>query len=437
MLKIQKGDGEMKTTVLWKKELNTGVWDRELQRLYPDAAVARERFLKVLEGFEALFGQDREAAFYSGPGRTEMGGNHTDHQHGKVVCASVDRDMLACVSPNGKMEVCLHSQGYAPVRIPLEELSLRQEELGTSAALVRGVAAGMKERGSQLRGFDAYVVSNVLSGSGLSSSAAYEMLVAGIFNDLDGNRLDTVTLAQVSQFAENVYFGKPCGLMDQIGSGVGGAAFVDFADPQMPVVEKLPFDFAGCGYSLCIIDTGSNHDDLTHEYASIRDEMQEIAGCFGRPCLRQVPEEEFYSRLPQLRKQCGDRAVLRSMHYYADDRRATQQAEALRTGDFRQFLQLVNASGVSSAENLQNIHAAGDPRQQAVAVALALGKRLLKGEGAIRVHGGGFAGTIQAYVPKALVEEFRSGMDAVLGEGKCMLMQIRPAGAGRILKEKE
>ena len=427
----------MKLTSKWKAQLHDGVYDRQLRRLYIDAEPARSRMLQVIEGFEDLFGTDREAALYCGPGRTEMGGNHTDHQHGKVVCASVDLDMLACVSPNETGEVCLHSQGYSPVRICLDDLKRRGEEEGTSASLVRGVAAGLQNRGCRLRGFDAYVVSNVLSGSGLSSSAAYEMLVAGILNDLDGSRLDTVALAQVSQYAENVYFGKPCGLMDQIGSGAGGAVFVDFADPEMPVVEKLGFDFSACGYDLCIIDTGSNHDDLTDEYAAIRGQMQQIAGIFGKSCLRELPEDVFYAHLSYLRQQCGDRAVLRAMHFYDDDRRAVQQAQALREGDFEKFLQLVNASGSSSMAKLQNITPTGAVKDQAVAVALALGQKLLEGTGAIRVHGGGFAGTIQAYVPREKLETFRTGMDAVLGQGKCMVLHIRPGGAGRVLQEEE
>ena len=424
-------------TSKWKTQLCAGVYDRQLQRLYIDAQPARSRMLQVIEGFENLFGADREAALYCGPGRTEMGGNHTDHQHGKVVCASVDLDMLACVSPNETGEICLHSQGYSPVRIRLDELQQRKEEEGTSASLVRGVAAGMQKRGCALRGFDAYVVSNVLSGSGLSSSAAYEMLVAGILNDLDGGKLDTVSLAQVSQYAENVYFGKPCGLMDQIGSGAGGAVFVDFKDPEKPVVEKLGFDFSACGYDLCIIDTGSNHDDLTDEYAAIREEMQQIAGVFGKTCLQELPEDVFYAHFSYLRQQCGDRAVLRAMHFYDDDRRAVQQAQALREGNFERFLQLVNASGSSSAAKLQNITPTGAVKDQAVAVALALGQKLLEGTGAIRVHGGGFAGTIQAYVPREKLETFRTGMDEVLGQGKCMVLHIRPGGAGRVLEEEE
>lgn len=437
MVMAEKGEYGMKRTDQWKKQLQAGVYDRQLQRLYIDAAPARKRILQVIEGFEALFGTNRETALYCGPGRTEIGGNHTDHQHGKVVCASVDLDMLACVSPNETGEICLHSQGYAPVRIALKDLQVRQEEAGTSAALVRGVAAGLEKRGCKLRGFDAYVVSNVLSGSGLSSSAAYEMLVAGILNDLGNNGLDAVTLAQISQFAENVYFGKPCGLMDQIGSSVGGAVYVDFADPEKPVVEALHYDFSACGYDLCIIDTGSNHDDLTEEYAAIRGEMQQIAACFGKGCLQELPEDVFYAHYSYLRTQCGDRAVLRAMHFYEDDRRAAQQAQALREGDFEKFLKLVNASGNSSIAKLQNITPAGAVKEQAVAVALALGQKLLEGTGAIRVHGGGFAGTIQAYVPREKLEAFRAGMDEVLGQGKCMVLHIRPSGAGRVLEEEE
>lgn len=291
------------------------------------------------------------------------------------------------------------------------------------------MAAKIQELGFSLAGFDAYVTSGVLSGSGLSSSAAYEVLMGNILNHFCcGGALDAVQIAKIGQYAENVYFGKPSGLMDQMGSSVGGAVAIDFADPAAPVVERVEYDFARSGHVLCIVDTGSCHADLTDDYAEITREMGAVAAHFGRQYLRQVPEAEFMSALPSLRVRCGDRAVLRAMHFYADDRRAAQEAQALKEGDFETFLSLVNASGLSSALHLQNTWSIADPRQQAIPVALALGRELLEGAGAIRVHGGGFAGTVQAFVPAEKLEGFRAGMEKLLGPGTCHVLHIRPKG---------
>ena len=391
---------------------------------------ARKRAIRVVEEFSKQFAPsaDTEAALFSGPGRTEIGGNHTDHQHGRVLCGSVDLDMLACAAPNGLDMIRICSEGYPVVNVSLSQLFPREEERNTSAALVRGVAAKMVEMGYTLYGFDAYVTSDVLSGSGLSSSAAYEVLVGNILNYYCGGALDPVQIAKVGQYAENIYFGKPCGLMDQMGASVGGAVAIDFQDPAAPVVEKVGYDFSKCGHALCIVDTGSCHADLTDDYAEITREMGAVAAYFGRQFLRDVAEEDFFAAIPSLRVCCGDRAVLRAIHYYGDDRRAAAEAEALKAGDFQRFLDLVNASGMSSAANLQNIWSISDPRQQAVSLALALGRRLLQGSGAIRVHGGGFAGTIQAFVPNDKLAAFKTGMETVLGPGKCYVLHIRPAG---------
>ena len=397
---------------------------------------ARARAVHVVSRFIEEFSpaSDAAAALFTGPGRTEIGGNHTDHQHGHVLCGSVDLDMLACAAPNGLDVIRVHSEGYPALEVALDSLSPREDEKNTSAALVRGVAAKIAELGHTLCGFDAYVTSNVLSGSGLSSSAAYEVLIGNILNHLCcGGALDPVEIAKIGQYAENVYFGKPCGLMDQMGSAVGGAVAIDFHDPASPVVRRADYDFSASGHALCIVDTASSHGDLTDDYADITLEMGAVAAYFGQKFLRDVPEADFHAALPALRASCGDRAVLRALHYYEDDRRAVEEAEALAEGDFPRFLALVNASGLSSALHLQNTWSISDPRQQAIPVCLAVGRELLEGTGAIRVHGGGFAGTIQAFVPNDKLVSFKSGMEALLGPGKCHILHIRPQGGIKII----
>lgn len=397
---------------------------------------ARARAVHVVSRFIEEFSpaSDAAAALFTGPGRTEIGGNHTDHQHGHVLCGSVDLDMLACAAPNGLDVIRVHSEGYPAPEVALDSLSPREDEKNTSAALVRGVAAKIAELGHTLCGFDAYVTSNVLSGSGLSSSAAYEVLIGNILNHLCcGGALDPVEIAKIGQYAENVYFGKPCGLMDQMGSAVGGAVAIDFHDPASPVVRRADYDFSASGHALCIVDTASSHGDLTDDYADITREMGAVAAYFGQKFLRDVPEADFHAALPALRASCGDRAVLRALHYYEDDRRAVEEAEALAAGDFPRFLALVNASGLSSALHLQNTWSISDPRQQAIPVCLAVGRELLEGTGAIRVHGGGFAGTIQAFVPNDKLISFKSGMESLLGPGKCHILHIRPQGGIKII----
>ena len=397
---------------------------------------ARARAVHVVSRFIEEFSpaSDAAAALFTGPGRTEIGGNHTDHQHGHVLCGSVDLDMLACAAPNGLDVIRVHSEGYPALEVALDSLSPREDEKNTSAALVRGVAAKIAELGHTLCGFDAYVTSNVLSGSGLSSSAAYEVLIGNILNHLCcGGALDPVEIAKIGQYAENVYFGKPCGLMDQMGSAVGGAVAIDFHDPASPVVRRADYDFSASGHALCIVDTASSHGDLTDDYADITREMGAVAAYFGQKFLRDVPEADFHAALPALRASCGDRAVLRALHYYEDDRRAVEEAEALAAGDFPRFLALVNASGLSSALHLQNTWSISDPRQQAIPVCLAVGRELLEGTGAIRVHGGGFAGTIQAFVPNDKLVSFKTGMEALLGPGKCHILHIRPQGGIKII----
>ena len=390
---------------------------------------AQERAIRVARALLEKFHPTGSAALFSGPGRTEIGGNHTDHQHGHVLCASVDMDMLACAAANGLPVIRIRSEGYSALEIDLADLAPKPAEENTSAALVRGVAAKVQELGYPVAGFDACITSNVLSGSGLSSSAAYEVLIGNIINHFFcGGALDAVQIAKIGQYAENVYFGKPCGLMDQMGASIGGAVAIDFQDPENPAIEKADYDFTKSGHTLCIIDTGSSHGDLTGDYAAIPAEMGAAAAYFGKTVLRDVPEAEFRAAMQTLRVACGDRAVLRAMHFYDDDRRAIQEAQALKEGDFKRFLSLVNASGRSSTALLQNTWSTANPKQQAVPLALAEGERLLNGTGAIRVHGGGFAGTIQAFVPNETLEQFKTGMEQLLGLGKCHTLRIRPQG---------
>ena len=417
--------------------LRSGACDGVLSGVYaldgrPDSLLrAKDRIVRLIERFLTVSaaGARGDAALFSSPGRTELGGNHTDHQHGHVLCGSVDLDILACAAPNGENVIRVCSEGYPTLEVSLDGLSPRPEERNASAALVRGVAARMAQLGCPPGGFDACVTSAVPSGYGLSSSAAYEVLIGSILNHFFcGGRFTPVDLAVIGQYAENIYFGKPCGLMDQVSSAVGGAVAIDFADPAAPAIRQVRYDFSRSGHALCIVDTGSCHADLTGDYAAITREMGSVAAFFGRQTLREVPESAFRSAIPQLRSACGDRAVLRAMHFYAEDRRAVQEADALEAGDFDRFLSLVNDSGLSSALNLQNTWPASDPGQQAIPLALAVGRELLGGAGAIRVHGGGFSGAIQAFVPNALLASFRSGMETLLGSGACHLLQIRPQG---------
>ena len=380
---------------------------------------------RLKERFKDQFGHETKYIF-SAPGRTELSGNHTDHQHGCVLAAAVNREALAAVAENGTMTVNLLSEGYPMCSIDLTDLTVHPEEEGKTASLIRGVAAKFAENG--LRGFDAYVTSTVLSGSGLSSSAAFEVLIGTIFNHLLGAGRSAIEIAQIGQYAENVYFGKPCGLMDQMASSVGNIIGIDFADPTHPVVTPIPFDFEKSGYSLCVIDSGASHADLTDEYAAITQELKKVCHVFGKEYLRDVPEEEFYAGIVEARKAAGDRAVLRAIHFYAENKRVAQQTKALLQGDFDTFLHYVTESGSSSWRILQNVIPTGRKEAQEVAFCLAMAEKLLGGRGACRVHGGGFAGTIQAFVPADMLDAFKAGMDAVLGQGSCHVMSIRKEG---------
>ncbi len=387
------------------------------------------------DGFAAVFGTQPQR-YFSAPGRTEIGGNHTDHQRGCVLAAAVNLDSVAAVRLNGTNQIRIQSEGYPLCAVSLEDMAPHSDEINTTAALVRGVAARFVQLGAGVQGFDAYVRSTVLPGSGLSSSAAFEVLLGTVCNDIFfGGKLTMPEIAQIGQYAENVYFGKPCGLMDQMASAVGNLVAMDFEDPRNPVITPVGFDFSACGYALCIIDSKASHADLTDEYAAIPAELKTVCDHFGTEVLRQVPEESFYDALPQLRKRCGDRAVLRAIHFYEENRRAQQQVQALQAGDFDAFLRLVRQSGQSSWMYLQNVVPAGYTEHQDMAIALAMCHKLLGERGAFRVHGGGFAGTVQAFVPADMLDAFRDGMDAVLGQGACHVLSIRPWGGTEMTME--
>ena len=353
---------------------------------------------------------------FSAPGRTEIGGNHTDHQHGCVLAAAVNMETTAEVVLNGANVIRVDSEGYKPVEIGLNDLTIKESEKNTTAALIRGVAAAFAQRGYKLAGFDAKVKSTVLPGSGLSSSAAFEVLIGRILNDLFAdNVISDIEIAQIGQYAENVYYGKPSGLMDQMASSVGSLVFIDFNVPKTPVVEKVDYDFAHSGYTLCTIDSGADHADLTDEYAAMPVEMKSVARFFGKEVLREVDEAEFYEKIANVRKAAGDRAVLRAIHFFNENRRVQMQVRALKNDNFGAFLRYVNESGLASWTLLQNVTPAGYIEKQDMALTLALCQQLLAGEGAVRIHGGGFAGTALAFVPNNRFEQFKDKIDAAIG----------------------
>lgn len=413
-----------------KNEIKSGKHDARLEELYnAHKDVQKDRYAKAIDKFTELYG-DKDIAVISVPGRSEVIGNHTDHQHGEVMASSIDLDIIVIVAPRNDGIVKVLSDEYDIPAIDLSDLSVHESEKETSQALIRGVAAKIKEDGGQIGGFDGYMTSDVLQGSGLSSSAAFEVMIGNIFSDLYNNgSLDPVELAKIGQYAENVYFGKPCGLMDQSACSVGGLIHIDFKDPANPVVEKVDVNFGDFNTSLCITDVHASHADLTQDYADIPYELKEIDEFFGKNVLREVDEEEFYSRLPELRAAIkNDRAILRAAHVFDENRRVRKAVAALNNADLAGFEKEILASGNSSFKYLQNIYSPADFRNQAVSLALQLSERVLDGQGAHRVHGGGFAGTIQAFVPNDLVDAYCQEMDRVFGEGACHVLQIRPEG---------
>ena len=425
-----------KTIDQWITELKDGLYKERLLDIYVDEALAArqvDRYIHALEEYQKLYGPD-EVEVYSAPGRSEVGGNHTDHEHGQVLATSINFDVIAVAAPSDDNIVHLKSEGYRPLQVDLHSLEPNPKEEGTSCALIRGVAADLKARGYQVGGFKTYMTSDVLSGSGLSSSAAFEVAVGNILSGIYNNmEIDSVTIAIASQFAENKFFGKPCGLMDQMACSVGGLINIDFEDPAKPGIRRVNADFGAFGHSLCIVDTKGSHANLTDEYAAIPAEMQGVAAFFGQKVLREVPEEEMMANIPALREKFWDRAVLRAIHYYGDNKRVSDEVEALERGDIEGFKRLIRDSGNSSFKYLQNVYASKEPQVQNMSVALAVSEKLLGDKGVCRVHGGGFAGTIQAFMPDDLVAAYKEGIEKVFGEGACYVMKVRKYGGIRAL----
>ncbi len=432
-----------------RDRLQKGELDGILEQVYVDPAKVagqRIRYEKALDQFLELFGEG-EVEVYSAPGRSEVGGNHTDHQHGRVLATSVNLDAIAFVRKTVDYKIELKSDGYPMLKVDLADLATKEEEEGTSLALIRGMAYGLQEKGYQLGGFCAYVTSDVLGGAGLSSSAAFEVLIGTIFSGLyNGGTIDSVEIAKTAQFSENVYFGKPCGLMDQMACAVGGLVAIDFMDPTQPVVHPVEVDFSGYHHSLCITDTKGSHANLTDEYAAVPVEMKQVASFFGKEVLRQVEPQVFFKSIPLLRERFGDRPVLRALHFFRENDRAAAEALALEEGHFADFLKLVKESGESSFQFLQNVYTSKDVAHQAVSLGLAVSTQLLAGygfgadsqeekaigHGVCRVHGGGFAGTIQAFVADDFVETYQAAMNHLYGEGACHVLKIRPVGGVKI-----
>ena len=417
-------------------DIKEGRLDNNLLDIYVDESklsTQKNRYINALTEYKKLF-TDELDGIYSAPGRSEIGGNHTDHQHGKTLAASINDDAIAMVKSTDKNVVNVLSEGYDMITIDLNDIDKKDSEEGTTIALIKGVIKGVKDHGYNIGGFNAYITSNVLSGSGLSSSAAFETLIgtilSGLYNDM---KIPAVEIAIIGQYAENYYFGKPCGLLDQTASSVGGLCHMDFINPKEPAVTKVDFDMESYGYSLCITDTKGSHADLTDDYAAVPKEMKEVASFFGKEVLIEVDEAEVIKNATAIREKYSDRAFLRAIHFYEENKRVNQEVEALKTGDIDTFLKTVNASGNSSYKYLQNVYTNHDVEHQNVSVALMLSELFLGNNGVARVHGGGFAGTIQAFVKNEAVADYKKKMDIVFGDGACNVLKIRKYGGMKVL----
>lgn len=424
----------IKATIL-VEELNNKKYDELLNDIYVDTNLLdyqRERYVKAINKYVSLYG-DTDVEIYSAPGRSEVGGNHTDHQHGCVLAAAVNLDAIAVVGRvDNKIKVL--SDDFDIALINLEDLEIKKAEEGTSEALIRGVCARLKELGYNVGGFNAFITSDVLMGAGLSSSAAFETIIgtiiSGLYNDMT---IDPVVIAQVGQYAENVYFGKPCGLMDQCASSVGSLINIDFNDVAKPIVNKVDVDFSKFGHSLCIVDTKGSHADLTDEYAAIPMEMKKVANYFGKEFLREVDEEDFFNDIAGARKACQDRAVLRAIHLFEENKRVDQEVKALNNSDFETFKKVVKESGDSSYKFLQNVYANCDVQNQSVSIGLAMSEKIIGRNGVCRVHGGGFAGTIQAFVKDEFVTAYKTEIERVFGKGSCHVLKVRKYGGKKVI----
>lgn len=417
--------------------IQSGGADIALKKVYvTDSAVEMQkpRYIKTIKKFIELFGDDRDVMVLSAPGRTEICGNHTDHNNGKVLAASINLDAIAVAAKNDDNVINEKSEGHSLNTVDISELTPSEGMYGKSASMIKGVAAGLKNNGYKIGGFDACTTSDVMGGSGLSSSAAFEVLLGTVLSHLynDGN-IDAVTIAKTAQYSENVFFGKPSGLLDQMASSVGTFVTIDFESTENPVIKKVDFDFAKSGYSLCIVDTHGNHSDLTDDYAAVRGEMESVAKALGKNVLREISSDAFFSAVPELTGKVNDRAILRAVHFYNENTRVEKAVSALENNDFDAFKQVITESGFSSFLYNQNVFTPNNPTEQKLSLALCLSQQLLEGKGAWRVHGGGFAGTIQAFVPNDCLEEYKKTMDDVFGEGSCHILIIRPVGGTRVM----
>ena len=421
-------------TVEIKNAILSGVFDNSFNYLYGETELAKKRYIEAVEGFEKEFpNQKGDIRLFSAPGRTEVGGNHTDHQHGCVLAGSVQLDIIAVVCENGEDIIRIKSKGYDVDIVDLSDIAKNDSEKGCSISLIKGICDGFKKLGSELKGFDAYTISCVPKGSGLSSSAAFEVLVGTIVNALSGNKADSLSIAKIGQYAECDYFGKPCGLLDQMASASGGFTFADFNDPKNPIVESISVDIDSFGYTLCVVDTGGDHANLTDDYAAITRECKDVSLALGVEFLRDADSDKFYAELGDLKKTCSYRALLRAHHFFGENDRVLDQKAAILSGEFEKFLEMVNASGQSSYDYLQNLYSPSYPQNQELSLAIALTKKFLDGKGACRVHGGGFAGTIQCYIPSEKFDEYKTMIEAVYGKDSCTKLRIRPVGGYEIV----
>lgn len=427
----------MQDLITIKEDLKAGKYDSKIREIYVDEKRTdynRERYVKVIDKFTELFPEVSSAGIFSAPGRSEVCGNHTDHQNGMVLAASINLDAIAAVSKTEDGVIRLVSGDFPMETISVKDIEKKSEEEGTTTALIKGVAAGLKDMGYTLGGFKAYVSSDVLMGAGMSSSAAFESLIGTIISYLyNDGKVSSVEIARIGQYAENVYFGKPCGLMDQMACSVGGMVYIDFKDKENPLVKKVESDFDKAGLSLCIVDTKGSHADLTPDYAAIPEEMNKIAEALGKEHLREVSEEDFYKEIPGLRENVSGRAVLRAIHFFNEEKRVMEAVKALEASDYDGFMDVIKSSGDSSAKYLQNIYSPKDVDSQNVMVALAVTQTVIGNNGVCRVHGGGFAGTIQVFLKDEAVLDYKEKIEAVFGKESCHVLKVRPQGGIQVI----
>lgn len=412
--------------------IDEGNFDSVFSRLYPNDSneKVRARYKKAVNEYFSLYG-DADISLFSVPGRSEIAGNHTDHNHGKVIAASVDLDIIAVAAKRDDDKISVTSEGFSPDNVNISSLIPDQKLFGSSAALISGVCDGFLKNGYKIGGYNAYTTSNVLKGSGLSSSAAFEVMIGNILNHFyNSSEISNIRIAMIAQYAENVFFGKPCGLMDQMACAVGGFITIDFADPKKPDIKKLPFDLTAHKYSLCIVNTGGNHTDLTDDYAAVPTEMKQVASSFGKEVLSGIKADEIINKACEIRENFGDRALLRALHFADENVRVETMTNCLENDNISGFFDGVIESGESSQRLLQNIFTVKAPNEQGLTLALELCRRFLKDKkGAWRVHGGGFAGTVQAYLPECVVEEFKEYIGRVFGKSNVYILSVRPLGA--------